>query len=194
MHHSEQKCAHFCSVWRIVGYGTRALMDLWIRSVAGPQYILEFDQTMSSWHGNTFLIIGPLPWAISGIPSQMTNNAKIWCRFRPWSEQVVGQNWVADALTRHAMVTVSPADVSHGDARSSAGAVLTEKLDVCTCRLMWLSMDFVTLSGTTRYHRISRNLETARLGVIMIVSLWKLALIVSLWKLALSNVRAIGNV
>ena len=29
MHHSEQKCAHFCSEWCIVGYGTGALWDLW---------------------------------------------------------------------------------------------------------------------------------------------------------------------
>ena len=28
MHHSEQKCAHFCSEWCIVGYGTGALWDL----------------------------------------------------------------------------------------------------------------------------------------------------------------------
>ena len=32
MHHSEQKCAHFCSEWCIVGYGTGALWDLWIWS------------------------------------------------------------------------------------------------------------------------------------------------------------------
>ena len=29
VHHSEQKCAHFCSEWCIVGYGTGALWDLW---------------------------------------------------------------------------------------------------------------------------------------------------------------------
>ena len=33
MHHSEQKCSHFCSEWCIVGYGTGALWDLWIRSI-----------------------------------------------------------------------------------------------------------------------------------------------------------------
>ena len=32
MLHSEQKCAHFCSEWSIVGYGTGAFWDLWIRS------------------------------------------------------------------------------------------------------------------------------------------------------------------
>ena len=32
-HHSEQKCAHFCSEWCIVGYVTSALWDLWISSV-----------------------------------------------------------------------------------------------------------------------------------------------------------------
>ena len=30
--HSEQKCAHFCSEWSIVGDGTDAFWDLWIRS------------------------------------------------------------------------------------------------------------------------------------------------------------------
>ena len=34
MHHSEQKCAHFCSEWCIVGYGTGALWDLWDWSIA----------------------------------------------------------------------------------------------------------------------------------------------------------------
>ena len=30
---SEQKCAHFCSEWSIVEYGTCAFWDLWIRSI-----------------------------------------------------------------------------------------------------------------------------------------------------------------
>ena len=30
MHHSEQKCAYFCSEWCIVGYGTGTLQDLLI--------------------------------------------------------------------------------------------------------------------------------------------------------------------
>ena len=34
MPHSEQKCAHFCSEWGIVGYGTGAFWDLCIRSSA----------------------------------------------------------------------------------------------------------------------------------------------------------------
>ena len=29
IHHSEQKCSHFCSEWCSVGYGTGALWDLW---------------------------------------------------------------------------------------------------------------------------------------------------------------------
>ena len=33
MHHSEQKYAHFCSEWCIVGYGTGALWDLCNRSI-----------------------------------------------------------------------------------------------------------------------------------------------------------------
>ena len=37
MYHLEQKCAHFCSEWCIVGYRavqTDALWDLWVRSIA----------------------------------------------------------------------------------------------------------------------------------------------------------------
>ena len=37
MPHSEQKCAHFCSEWCIVGYGTGAFWDLWIRSIDTTQ-------------------------------------------------------------------------------------------------------------------------------------------------------------
>ena len=33
MHHSEQKCAHFCSEWHIVKYGTAALWDLYYRFI-----------------------------------------------------------------------------------------------------------------------------------------------------------------
>ena len=33
MLHSEQKCTHFCSEWSIVGYGTGAFWDLWIKSI-----------------------------------------------------------------------------------------------------------------------------------------------------------------
>ena len=33
MLHSEQKCAHFCSEWSIVGYGTGAVWDLWNWSI-----------------------------------------------------------------------------------------------------------------------------------------------------------------
>ena len=33
MQHSEQKCAHFCSEWCIVGYGTGALWHLWDWSI-----------------------------------------------------------------------------------------------------------------------------------------------------------------
>ena len=33
MLYSEQKCAYICSEWSIVGYGTGAFCDLWIRSI-----------------------------------------------------------------------------------------------------------------------------------------------------------------
>ena len=37
MHHSQQKCAHFCCEWCIVGYGTCALLDLWIGQLTRPR-------------------------------------------------------------------------------------------------------------------------------------------------------------
>ena len=39
MLHAEQKCAHFCSEWSIVGYGAGAFWDLWIRSISLSGYI-----------------------------------------------------------------------------------------------------------------------------------------------------------
>ena len=33
IHHSEQKCAHFCSEWCVVGYGIGALCGLWYWSI-----------------------------------------------------------------------------------------------------------------------------------------------------------------
>ena len=41
MQHSEQKCAHFCSEWSIMGYGTSSFWDLWIRSI---QWLLHKSQ------------------------------------------------------------------------------------------------------------------------------------------------------
>ena len=46
--HSEQKCAHFCSEWSIVGYGTGAFWDLWIRSIVALLLFL-FTLTDSVW-------------------------------------------------------------------------------------------------------------------------------------------------
>ena len=44
MHHSEQKCAHFCSEWCIVGYGTGALWDFWEWSIISTQTSDNIDQ------------------------------------------------------------------------------------------------------------------------------------------------------
>ena len=52
-----------------------------------------------------------------------------------------------------------------------------------------------SLSGKTSYRQISRSLEAARLGVIMIVSFWNLTGIpAALLPRCLSNYRAIGKV
>ena len=40
IHHSEQKCVHFCSEWCIVGYGTGALWDLRNWAIA-PDKLLQ---------------------------------------------------------------------------------------------------------------------------------------------------------
>ena len=46
-HHSEQKCAHFCSVWCIVGYRTSAFWELWICSTRAS-YIFEAPMTIGT--------------------------------------------------------------------------------------------------------------------------------------------------
>ena len=47
-HHSEQKCAHFCSEWCIVRYGTGALWDLCNRSVR-PYGVTDHCQHWLWW-------------------------------------------------------------------------------------------------------------------------------------------------
>ena len=44
MLHSEQQCAHFCSEWSIVGYGTDPFLELWIRSTDN-KYTMVYTQT-----------------------------------------------------------------------------------------------------------------------------------------------------
>ena len=47
MHHSEQKCAHFCSEWCSVGYGTDELWDLRIMSI--PVLTRQHTYNEMSW-------------------------------------------------------------------------------------------------------------------------------------------------
>ena len=46
MHHSEQKCAHFCSEWRTVGQGTGALCNWWDWSVSDLLFLSTITLTM----------------------------------------------------------------------------------------------------------------------------------------------------
>ena len=48
IHHSEQKCAHFCSEWCVVGYETGALWDLQERSFEFPCLIISFTHRYPS--------------------------------------------------------------------------------------------------------------------------------------------------
>ena len=59
-HHSEQKCAQFCSEWSILGYGTGAFWEYW-----------NWSTTMSHWNRTNTLtwpwtstIIETRPWNI----------------------------------------------------------------------------------------------------------------------------------
>ena len=49
MLNSERKFAHFCSEWGIVGYGTRAFWNLWIRSFDILQFHRLFPYSNSKW-------------------------------------------------------------------------------------------------------------------------------------------------
>ena len=41
MHHSEQKCTHFCCEWCIVGYETGTLWDIWDSSIMYKVYLIQ---------------------------------------------------------------------------------------------------------------------------------------------------------
>ena len=69
MHHSEQKCAHFCSEWCIMGYGTGALWELWIISIV----------TTHQWQGNASSVLPKVenPGSPNG-PSMMGGPYMMW--------------------------------------------------------------------------------------------------------------------
>ena len=53
--HSEQKYAHFCSEWGIVGYGTGVFWDLWSRSI--PANTLRNNNVVSTSQRRHFDVI-----------------------------------------------------------------------------------------------------------------------------------------
>ena len=61
MHHSEQKCSHFCSECWIVGYGTGELWDLWLRSIDNKSILVWLMAPMAN---------GLVPLAIMKTPTR----------------------------------------------------------------------------------------------------------------------------
>ena len=56
MHHSEQKCAYFCSEWCIVGYQTGALWDLWDSSTTQLTF-LSWERSDIQSRSDSLLLI-----------------------------------------------------------------------------------------------------------------------------------------
>ena len=48
MLHSEQKCAHICFEWSLVGYGAGAFWDLWIRSIVFSGFKYTYQRYLSN--------------------------------------------------------------------------------------------------------------------------------------------------
>ena len=65
MLHSEQKCAHFCSEWSIMAYGTGAFWDLWIRSIV---HCLPSCYIAAGWHCCIFYHDMQISWHKPGSP------------------------------------------------------------------------------------------------------------------------------
>ena len=82
MHHSEQKCAYFCSEWCIVGYGTGTLWDLWT----------WFIWATNHYRGVSWLLKSPTtqPFVQQHVLANSNENIKVshsWPFMRgiPWS-------------------------------------------------------------------------------------------------------------
>ena len=87
MYHSVQKCVHFCSECCIVGYGTRALWDLWIRSIKLVSASLSSQSNYSKM--KYFFYEGECN-NYQQIPSQRTSNTDLRCFLCCWPEQTLG--------------------------------------------------------------------------------------------------------
>ena len=51
IHHSEQKCPHFCSEWWIAGYETVTLLDLWDCSIPLEVFCWNPEADKKMFHG-----------------------------------------------------------------------------------------------------------------------------------------------
>ena len=70
MLHSEQKCARFCSEWSIMGYGTGAFWELWIRSVGRGEYtdmVLVWSLLHGCWDDLIQCVKIPLCYMLQGV-------------------------------------------------------------------------------------------------------------------------------
>ena len=77
MLHSEQKCAHFCSEWSIVGYGADAFWDLWNWSIASVVATL-CDSAVSQFLASWSLIFCLFPIMHQAKPNQVTRQFPIF--------------------------------------------------------------------------------------------------------------------
>ena len=86
MLHSEQKCAHFCSQWNLVGYGTGVFWDLWNWSI--KMALAPFKPRWPTW----------TVWQVP------VHDSKVTCQHRPSSRQVNEQLPLSGSLHSHQLV------------------------------------------------------------------------------------------
>ena len=88
MHHSEQKCAHFCSEWCIVGYGTGAFWDWSIWVVHHPHTVVKSSDMIiiigySMWHisdkDKTWIKLWTCNQSLHSSPAQVSHQVFILC-------------------------------------------------------------------------------------------------------------------
>ena len=83
MHHSDQKCAHFCPEWWIVGYGTGALWALW-------------DCSFTVFSAKVYLL---LPFSAKMWAFQFINTLVVFYKWRLNQQTVIRSSYLHNGIS-----------------------------------------------------------------------------------------------
>ena len=150
MLHSEQKCAHFCSEWSIVGYGTGAFWVLWIRPIILMETTTHFEQSQyhfvsdfQTWHMTADSTAASQSEAMSENPYRLTWLLTHLGRATHICVSILNHHWSRlSPVRRQAIIRTNDGLLLTGRLGTSFGEILNE-IHTCWFKKMHSKMSSV---------------------------------------------------